>query len=79
MTGLIPKGAGWFFGFSRRPKEIAGEPRLVICAPDDVNCTLNFNGEEYCYDRTGTTANAELNSARRASDLSAELGAEVEK
>ncbi len=22
MTGLMPKGAGWFFGFSRRPKEI---------------------------------------------------------
>ena len=58
MTGLMPKGAGWFFGFSRRPNEISGEPRLVSYAPDGATCTLNFDGEEHYYDRTGTTANA---------------------
>lgn len=37
MTGLMPKSADWFIGFSRRPKEIQVEPRR------------NFDGDErYC-------------------------------
>jgi hypothetical protein len=60
MTGLMPKGAGWFFGISRRPKEISGEPRLVSYAPDGSTCTLNIGGEEHYYDRIGTTANVEF-------------------
>lgn len=66
MTGLMPKGAGWFFGFSRRPKEIAGEPRLVSYAPDGATCTLNFDGEEYYYDRVGTTANVKVRGPEAA-------------
>ena len=60
MTGLMPKSARWFFGLSRRPKEIAGEPRLVSYAPNGETCTLNFGGEEHYYNRTGTTVNAEI-------------------
>jgi hypothetical protein len=73
MTGLMPKGAKWFFGFSRQPKEIAGEPRLVSYAPDGSTCTLNFDGDEHYYDRTGTTANASVSGARSASDSTRKL------
>ncbi len=61
MTGLMPTGAAWFFGISRRPKEISEEPRLVSYAPDGSTCTLRFDGEEHYYARTGTTANVRAN------------------
>lgn len=49
MTGLLGKGAKWFFGFSKKPKDVPNEPRLVSFALDLSTCTLNFDGVEYYY------------------------------
>ena len=56
MTGLLPKGNRWFFGFSRQPQEIEEEPFLVSYATDGSTCTLSFGSEQYHYDRVSTSA-----------------------
>lgn len=41
--------------FCSRSKPVDSEPRLVSYDPDMQTCTLNFEGEEYYFDRVGST------------------------